>query len=206
MAEPPNRRSIVDEVFATGRYELVTKAGNGCFTEEVAFRLAQREPGQWFHLKKSGGQNQWNGHAVDAVLHESGYAVDIIAFSESTDARPAWSVDKKEDGSPRYADRPDLRIVPTTGCQGTGQPEPPPDNGHPDEIDELKARVGALEATASSQSVLIREQIAVLASLRERVQALEDAPAPEWPPLVAEGRIGRSWGHAHPITITVRKA
>lgn len=265
----PNRRSVVTEVFNRLRPNLLTKAGNGGFTEAVAWELEQREPGVWFHLKKVGGQNQWNGHAVDAILHAAtGYAVDIIGSSESPDAAPAWHLDKKDDGSPRYAGRTDLQIKPfppsdepgnppadthrydgggndTGTCdrcgQGrlaaihavpeskvphgydggeqdtglcdicafprlasihTGGEEPPPP---PPPTDDLKARVQALEATASAQAMLLREHTDAIARLTARLQVLEDAPEGELPAIVAEGTTGRVFGHSHPVRLLVRK-
>jgi len=214
MAElPPNRRAVVDEVYASAPYDLTTKGGCGCFTEQVAFVLNAREPGDWFHLKKRGGQNQWNGHAVDAVLYKTGYAVDIIGSSESPNAKPSWHVDKADDGGPRYANQPELYIVPTAGCVPGGGPTPGPDPEPPTPDPALEQRVARLEQTVAQQGAaieILQRQLLELqiryTVLEERVLVLEQAPPPPLPELVAEGTTGRIFGHAHGVRLAVKPA
>lgn len=94
----PNGKPYVDGVYFGGGHDLTTKEGCGRFTEACAAALHHVDAG-FGHLRKRPGQNQWNGHAVDAVLYrQTGQSVDIIRESETDRARPAWEVD-----IPRYA-------------------------------------------------------------------------------------------------------
>jgi len=96
---PPNATpwGIIKAVWATGRYELVTKAGCGIFTEACCTALHTQDSPNWGHIRKTGAQNQYNGHAVDAVMLLVGTAqtqagiYDIISDSESTNAKPAFN-------------------------------------------------------------------------------------------------------------------
>lgn len=87
--------TLIRGVYATGKHELLTKAGCGKFTEACCVELHNRHSLKWGHLRKSGAQNQYNGHAVDAVqlLVDVGDfkagIYDIIISSESPDAKPA---------------------------------------------------------------------------------------------------------------------
>jgi hypothetical protein len=75
--------------------DLTTDAGSGLFVEAVVAGLGP----EWGHIKKSGSQKAWNGHAVDAIIYRSPtplyngklyQGVDIIAASGGADARVAW--------------------------------------------------------------------------------------------------------------------
>ena len=91
----PNLFGVVQGVWNGGGHELVTKEGCGRFTHACALALNAAD-GNFGHLKKNPGQNQIDGHAVDAVLHRAtGFAIDLISSSESDNAKPAWQV--KED-------------------------------------------------------------------------------------------------------------
>jgi hypothetical protein len=96
----PNRQIVVDRVFAeSGPYDLTTHDGCGVFIEAVARVLHQEDP-NWGHLRKSPPHNMYHGHAVDSVLYRAaGQSFDIVAFSETKDAKPAWQPD-----IPRYSD------------------------------------------------------------------------------------------------------
>ena len=94
-AQPPNHHRVVEEIFNRGGWDLTTKAGDGVFTEAVLQALLDIDPA-WCHLRKTGSQNQWNGHAVDAVLYRTlGWSVDLIRDSESSQAAPAWTPDSQ---------------------------------------------------------------------------------------------------------------
>lgn len=163
-ADPPNMKPTVQAVFDAAPWDLTTHNGSGCFTEAVVYRLHELAPGQWFHLKKSGGQNQYNGHAVDAVLHVSGYAVDMIGSSASAAAKPAWTLDRVDaTGGPRYANRPELRIVPTKSCAPDGLPPvtPPPASNLEARVDDLTQRIASL----SGQLAVMNEQFGQLAQV-----------------------------------------
>lgn len=88
---------IVIEVFNEKKFDLTTKEGCGQFTEECCKRMHNRISADYGHLKKIPPQNNYNGHAVDAVhlLHPVGTTLagiyDIILSSESVDAAPAFN-------------------------------------------------------------------------------------------------------------------
>lgn len=86
---------IINGVYATGAYNLATKQGCGTFTEECCRQLgAAYGTPPWGHVGKAAGQNQYNAHAVDAVmaLYGSDHGIwDIITSSVSSSARPAFN-------------------------------------------------------------------------------------------------------------------
>jgi hypothetical protein len=86
---------IINAVYATGQYNLATKSGCGTFTEECCRQLgALWGSPPWGHVAKSAGQNQYNAHAVDAVmsLYGADHGIwDIITSSVSTSAKPAFN-------------------------------------------------------------------------------------------------------------------
>lgn len=88
---------IIKQVYATGLYDLKTKEGCGRFTEACCKRLHEEHSPSWGHVKKTGAQNQFNGHAVDAIMllvgaHETDAGTyDIVFSSESPDAKPAFN-------------------------------------------------------------------------------------------------------------------
>lgn len=102
MPNVPDHSDVVQEVHQRGGFDLATREGCGRFTEVVASVLYVRDR-RFGLLKKNSRQNQWNGHAVDAVLYLSdtpgqSVAVDIIAASETPGAGPWWGED-----IPRYS-------------------------------------------------------------------------------------------------------
>ena len=88
---------IINAVYATGLYNLATKDGCGKFTEACCKELHEKNSSFWGHVKKSGAQNQYNGHAVDAVMLLFASSdtrpgiYDIITDSESSNAKPAFN-------------------------------------------------------------------------------------------------------------------
>lgn len=92
----------IETIYNTGLYDLRTKEGCGRFTEECCDQLHSLFSKKYGHVRKSGAQNQYNGHAVDAInlltdhvnhdntLTEAG-VYDIIVSSESEEARPAFN-------------------------------------------------------------------------------------------------------------------
>lgn len=95
-------------VFNSTQPNLATKAGCGQFTEDVCEHLhVGMHPG-WGHVKKTGSQNQWNGHAVDAImlLVPSGQTqpgvYDIIFSTESPEAKPVFNYVGPPDNSLWY--------------------------------------------------------------------------------------------------------
>lgn len=105
--EPPpaqikTPRQAIDEIYATGLYDLKTKEGCGRFTEECCNQLHSLFSRQYGHVRKSGAQNQFNGHAVDAINLLQDHAnhdgsttrsgvYDIIISTESPEARPSFN-------------------------------------------------------------------------------------------------------------------
>jgi len=88
-----NPTDIINGIFASGAHSLATKEGCGKFTEACCAALHEVDP-NWGHIRKSGAQNQFNGHAVDAIQLRSGEGsgiYDIIVSSESPDAKPAFN-------------------------------------------------------------------------------------------------------------------
>ena len=82
-------------VWATGQHELLTKDGCGTFTEACCQALHDRLDLSYGHVRKTGAQNQYHGHAVDALqrlvpVDQSGI-FDIITNSESPNAKPAYN-------------------------------------------------------------------------------------------------------------------
>lgn len=96
-AAVPNGRWAVDAVNAEfpDLLKTNTKTSCGIFTEKVAQKLAAGDP-LWGHVGKSGGQTQYNGHAIDAVMWKGNLskAVDIIGSSDGAPnpGSPQWGV------------------------------------------------------------------------------------------------------------------
>ena len=72
----PNEIGIVRQVHAAGHSDGTAwnlggdvhgAYGGGAFTEAVVSAL----PGEWGHIMKTSGQEQYNGHAVDAIAYKS---------------------------------------------------------------------------------------------------------------------------------------
>ena len=84
-------------VYAQGDFDLSTKEGCGLYTEACCTALNEQQSPLWGHIRKTPAQNQWNGHAIDAIqlLAKAGHTdagiYDIIWSTESPDAEPAWS-------------------------------------------------------------------------------------------------------------------
>lgn len=123
----PNRFEIVQRVFAEHRDLARENTGASCgrLTEHVAIALSEDDDG-WGLLSKSPGQNQFNGHAVDAVIYKATQqVVDVIAGAgaredgENQDAAPTWIEQPK---------RPDNNWMAPIGVtpRPPGQPPTPP--------------------------------------------------------------------------------
>lgn len=89
--------TIITRIYNEGDFDLSSKDGCGEFTEAACEALHNQSSAKWGHLKKSGAQNQYNGHAVDAVQLLSGTPgadagiYDIIQNSESDEARVVFN-------------------------------------------------------------------------------------------------------------------
>ena len=93
---------VIQAVYATGKYNLISKESCGLFTEACVTALHIGLSDNYGHLKKFGAQNQFNGHAVDAINLRTDYTdvngavskagiYDIIIESESISAKPAYN-------------------------------------------------------------------------------------------------------------------
>lgn len=95
--DPSDPFGIIQWVYAGGTgvtFDLAFHEGCGQFTEACARSLFQYNARGWGHMKKNPGQNQYNGHAVDAIQCISGEwfgVYDIITSSVSHDAAPAFN-------------------------------------------------------------------------------------------------------------------
>jgi hypothetical protein len=194
VVDVPNRFDLVQAVFNRGGHDLKTKDGCGRYTEACAAALYAVDP-RFGHLKKRPGQNQVNGHAVDAVLFKAtGQAVDIISDSESDQAKPAWGVD-----IPRYtaADwyAPSGVVIP---------PDDPPD----DDEGALATEVARLRQAVVVMDANVLEQGRHLDEVLARVEALERKPGGgtfdpaqyqvTFPPGSATGS---AYGHKHSVSL-----
>ena len=72
--EPPDIEAtepeeIIHEVHANTDHDLSTHDGCGAFTEDCCVALHENDSDLWGHIRKPDpGQNQYNGHAVDALM------------------------------------------------------------------------------------------------------------------------------------------
>jgi len=88
---------IIMHVYNTTHPQLWTVEGCGKFTEDCCTALHEQSSPYWGHVDKDPGQNQWNGHAVDAVMlvvNIAGTAAgiyDIIFSSASSEAKPVFN-------------------------------------------------------------------------------------------------------------------
>ena len=98
----PNHRSTIDDLFATGRYDLSTHSGQAAFVDDCVAALHQRDA-RWGFLRKTGSGKHIHGHSEDGALYLSdtpgqSQHVDFIANAGAPNASPGWSVD-----IPRYS-------------------------------------------------------------------------------------------------------
>jgi len=63
-----NPLDILNQVFNSGSFNLSTASGCGLFMEAGCEELHKKMHPAWGHIKKNPGQNQFNGHAVDAIM------------------------------------------------------------------------------------------------------------------------------------------
>ncbi len=92
---------IIDEVYRTTNPNLATVEGCGQFTEDCCDALHTQHSTMWGHIAKNPGQNQYQGHAVDALMLLTNVSnaaggvqagiYDIIFSSASFDAKPVFN-------------------------------------------------------------------------------------------------------------------
>ena len=141
------------------------EADRGKFTEKVVCALTP----EFKHLKKFGGQNNYDGHAVDAVLHvATGYAVDI-----ATDLQPIWL----RDDEPIYND-PKF-VMEAINCAAnptpTPSPEPTPTPVPPVDLEPLKKEIADLRNLITALIAGVREEIT---AQEIKIRELEARPLP----------------------------
>lgn len=94
---PPNPLDIIMNVFNTTHPQLWTLEGCGQFCEDCCTALHEQHSPAWGHIHKDPGQNQYHGHAVDAVqlmINVAGTQAgiyDIIYSSVSSEAKPVFN-------------------------------------------------------------------------------------------------------------------
>lgn len=94
---PRSPLDIINGVYNATHPNLGTAAGCGQFTEDCCDALHEEHSPLWGHISKTPGQNQFNGHAVDAVmLLGNAYGTtagiyDIVFSSASPEARPVFN-------------------------------------------------------------------------------------------------------------------
>src|SRR5690606_7735545 len=109
---------------------LVSQQACGEFTEYAAKRLHALDPSIG-HLRKSRSQRQFNGHAVDALLHRpTGTAIDIIkASKEASPLKPGeamWLVEAvARYGNDDWIDPDSVNPSPEPEPEPHPEPEPP---------------------------------------------------------------------------------
>jgi hypothetical protein len=97
LPEPPNPNDPFDTilwVYNQGSFNLATTRGCGEFVEACALTLFTYTSPAWGHVRKTPGQVQWNGHAVDAIHALAGDYTgiwDIITNSQVPGAAPAFN-------------------------------------------------------------------------------------------------------------------
>jgi len=88
---------IIQYVYESTLPNLGTHEGCGEFTENVQTALSNSLSPLYGHISKTPGQNQYNGHAVDAIMLLMDFdgvvagVYDIISNSVSDEARPAFN-------------------------------------------------------------------------------------------------------------------
>lgn len=89
--------AIIDAVFALDDHDLNTKEGCGEFTHDCCLNLHAQHSAMWGHIRKNPGQNQWDGHAVDALMllakagDTNAGIYDIIHDCESPNATTSFN-------------------------------------------------------------------------------------------------------------------
>jgi hypothetical protein len=89
--------AIIDAVYALQDHDLSTHDGCGEFTEDCCTSLHEQQSADWGHIKKNPGQNQFNGHAVDALMlrwpagNTPAGIYDIIHDSVAPGATPSFN-------------------------------------------------------------------------------------------------------------------
>jgi hypothetical protein len=96
----PKLKTLIEQVYGEGSYDLSTLEGCGAFTRACAMRV-YAEDHRFVMLTKSAGRThavdaKGRRHAADALLfleNGNGTSIDIIGKSRTAEAKPAWTPD-----------------------------------------------------------------------------------------------------------------
>jgi hypothetical protein len=215
----PNRLDIAKAV-AAQHYELVslnTKDACGQLTEYIAVALHAADPG-WGLLSKSAGENNYRGHAVDAVIYQPTQQVidlmsgagdrDLLTPTSTADQRKAFDHDIRVKWD-EVGKRPDNNwMAPMQPIQvvGPALPPAPPVVTPPvgDDLAALRNEVAALAVRNARLEAKVEalEQTAGSALLRidnaeAKLYVIENY---KWK---ATGSTSRDFGHSHRINVTL---
>ena len=93
-----NPLTIILAIEATHQFDLTTHDGCGKFTEECCKQLHEKHSTNWGHVRKTGAQEQFNGHAIDAIMlkvatpNTEVFIYDIVVNSQAPGAHAALNV------------------------------------------------------------------------------------------------------------------
>lgn len=170
----PNFFTVVDLVFGTGSHDITTHDGCGRFLEACAREIHRSDPA-FGHLRKSGAQNQYNGHAVDNLLYKgTGQAIDIVIESATDKARIAWQVEEIA----RYTDADwfaPVDVAPPVEPPVDPPPPPPIDPPAPELVLAALTRIEMQQHALAAQQTADTE--AILARITQVVEDLEATAA-----------------------------
>jgi hypothetical protein len=88
---------IIVDTYNPTIHDLTTHDGCGKFTEDCCKALHEQHNITWGHVRKSGAQEQYNGHAIDAiqilmaVTNTPAGTYDIVQSSQSPSAKPSFN-------------------------------------------------------------------------------------------------------------------
>lgn len=156
----PNRLNEIQYINSQYPHLLQQNSTATCgeFTERCVWELS-RGDSRWGHVKKEPGQNQFNGHAVDAMMYrtEPDHAIDIIqGAGDQVPTNPTWG--ETESGGQEW-----MAPIPVSG--GGEMPPPTTDNSVKDA--EQDQRIATLESTVSTMAQeLTKLQDTLTAGLR----------------------------------------
>jgi hypothetical protein len=195
---PPNGRAVVDRVAReTG---TLIQTDSTAFTDTVCSALAATD-GQWGRKVRRKGD--WSSRNGDALAYRLGTEaekalVDIVASSDSPDARPAWQVYPGPNAGNGYW----MACPAAPKPPGTPTiPNPPADGALLARIAALESRVRAHETELGTQAAALAEATERLLAVAARVAVLESSGLPGIECIDVVVATSRDWGHGHRLTV-----
>jgi hypothetical protein len=157
----------------------------GQFVELCAAEIHKLDP-EFGHLRKMPGQTQYNGHALDVILHRAtGHSVDILRAaklaSPETPAEAVWQVEEIA----RYTDAATYWIAPVSTPAPVPGPGPspnpgpgapggnPPACGCASELEAVRVELETLRAESGARDQEIVRALGFLADQVVKPRALE---------------------------------